>query len=233
MARDPKGTLMRRSGVAIVLIANHLDWKPATVYQVGVGQYHQEVDVMREVWETCRFVGYEAHPGIYKEIKDYPGALHNIAISDYIGKGKLQIKARHKDGSSLYGHTKHEERDSYQIIEVPVKTLDSIYSVLPPEESLLWLDCEGGEAAALRGGLRFLQSITAVNVEMTSKPLGPDWCTPSEVHEILQSSGFFQQWIHTQRSSAGQYDAIYVRKDLFNPEYCCNVSEVNRWTGNV
>jgi len=239
----PRWTLMRRSGVAICLIAHHLEWEPCTIIQVGIGQYHKEVEVMHEVWPNAKFIGFEAHPDIAIEVtkpvfddedrliqEPYPGRVINKAVADYVGTSELFVKKNHKDGCSLYGVIEQQNRDEYSSLQVEVTTLQEHLKWEPCKRPiLLWLDCEGGEAAVLRGSYPFIDCVDVVNVEMTAKPLGPKWCTPSEVDALLCEDGFFQQWVHTQRSSAGQYDAIYVQKRLFRPEYCCNVREVNRW----
>ncbi len=223
--------LLRRSGVAVALILELLEWKPDYVYQVGIGQYHKEVDVMKETWPDCLFTGFEPHPDIVRSLKDYPGRIHEIALSDYVGKTVLYSKSAHKDGSSLY---QHKEPGNYQDIEVGVATLDSMLGGWSDDSKrLLWIDCEGSELAVLRGAVDFVANVQVINIEMTSDPPGEFWCDPVDVHYWLVDRGFFTQWHHTQRSSAGQCDAIYVRRELFDPKYCCVPSEVKRYREDV
>lgn len=223
--------MLRRSGIAVGLILNLLDWKPDYFYQVGIGMHHQEVDVLHEEWPDCIFTGFEPHPEIVKSLWDYPGKVHQIALSDYVGKTTLHSKRAHKDGSSLH---KHKEPGSYTEIEVGVATLDSMVSEESPcdNKRLLWVDCEGSEFQVLRGGANFINNVQVINIEMTSDPPGEWWSDPVDVHYYLIGRGFYQIWIHTNRSSAGQCDAIYVRKELFDPRYCCVPSEVKRYREN-
>jgi len=223
--------MLRKSGVAVGLILELLDWKPDFVYQVGIGLHHQEVDVMKETWPDCKFVGFEPHPDIVKSLGDYPGKVHQIALSDYVGKTTLHSKRAHKDGSSLH---KHKEPGNYQEIEVGVATLDSFNELWKKNyNNLLWIDCEGSELAVLKGGEIFIEQFQVINIEMTSDPPGEWWCDPVDVHCWLVEHGFYTQWLHTQRSSAGQCDAIYVRKELFSPRCCCVPSEVKRWGNEI
>lgn len=219
--------LLRKSGVAVGLILDLLEWVPNHIFQVGVGQHHHEVDVLKETWPDVGFIGFEPHPEIVQSLKDYPGIIHELALSNYVGKAVLHGKKSHKDGSSLY---EHKQEGNYQDISVAVANLDNIYRHGPVgDKTLLWIDCEGSELTVLQGAVSFIQGVQVVNIEMTSDPPGKGWCDPVDVHYWLVGKGFYTQWIHTQRSSAGQCDAIYVKKELFNPRYCCVPSEVKRY----
>jgi FkbM family methyltransferase len=213
--------LLRRSGIAVGLVADLLGWKADLCVQVGIGSFHQEIDVLHEEWPSCRFIGFEPHPGIVSEIErkgDYPGTVIKAAISNRQGTATLYLKNHHSDGSSL-----HSIDDSKRE-EVSVTTLDSV--TLPgmyrKEHILLWIDCEGSELAALQGGYGFCKYVEFINVECTAKPYYAGWADPREIHKLLIAYGFVRQHVHTHRMSAGQYDAIYVKKHLFNPLYSCD-----------
>ncbi len=214
--------LLRRSGIACGLVADVLGWQADIVVQVGVGQYHQEVDVLKEEWPGVRFIGFEPCPNL---VNDYPGELRLSAVSNKVGQSTLHVKRHHKDGSSLFAI---DGADSCNLVQVPTTTLDTEFFTENGEcklvgRVLLWLDCEGSEFNALQGGEDFVTGcVNMVNVEMTSKPQGPDYCKPAEVHGWLAERGFRRQWVHTGRISAGQYDAIYVKPYLFKQEYCCD-----------
>ena len=217
----PMNRMVRRSGVAVCLIADLLKWSPTSIYQVGVGLSFKEVDAMVEMWPLVPIVGHEPHPITYRDVKGvYPGYLHNIAISNFVGKTKLHSKSRHRDGASLFEHLKKGDKDL--MFEVGVTTLDALYPKGPKgKQTLLWLDCEGSELDALKGAENFIKSVEFINVEMSARGLGSGACNTVDTHNWLLEHGFFRQWIHTQRTSAGQYDAIYVRQRLFQPTYCC------------
>lgn len=213
--------LLRRSGVAVCLILELLKWRPKHVIQVGVGCNHKELEVMQEAWGQCgtdwTLDGFEPNPSIIEAIRnEYPGTLYQMAISDRAGTSTLYYRKHHKDGSSLFPL----EGETVLTAEVPLVTLEGFY-VTPPQQSLLWLDCEGSEVAALRGGQRVLQHCMAVNVEMTSSPNHAGPSNTEEVHQLLREAGFFRQWVHTSRVSAGQSDCLYLRRELFSPELCC------------
>ncbi len=211
--------LARRSGFAVFTMLELLDWKPDTVIQVGVGHHHEEVDLMHEEWPECEIIGFEAHPGIVKaEKENYPGKLIHMAITDHDGEINFYLKRNHGDGSSIHpimgkSHSK--------VQEVPCAKLDTILddSYLF-NRILLWLDCEGAELKALEGGKAFLEGVEVINIEMTSNPPSPEWCDMMTVHRWLVDAGYKRQTAHSNRSYAGQIDAIYVRPELWQAKYC-------------
>ncbi|MFA6336097.1 MAG: FkbM family methyltransferase [Bacteroidales bacterium] len=223
--------LLRRSGIAVGLVAEVLGWRADLVIQVGVGNRHQEVDVLSSEWPGVRFVGYEPHPGIIKGLRDeYPGEIHQLAMSDFNGPGVLFAKKCHGDGSSLVPTSD----PNILTFEVRVRTLDSMFCeeeirAMLNERILLWVDCEGRELEALKGGEKILRLVDVVNVEMTSHPPEPGWSKTTDIHSYLVEQGFMAQWVHTQRIGAGQTDFVYVRPQLFKPDYCCFPWEVERF----
>ena len=220
--------MLRRSGVAVGLVAESLGWKADVIYQVGIGIRHEEMDVLMEEWgPDLKIIGVEPHPEM--DFTDsYPGVVHKVALSNYEGTAKLFSKKRHKDGSSLHPHNERDD-EQYKAIGVPVTTLDLLFPCIEPGRILLWLDCEGSELAVMQGGAVFLKHVDVVNIEMTARPPGVGWATPVQMHQYLVGAGFWCIHIHTQRIDSGQNDAVYVRPKLFNPEYCCIPHEIIRW----
>jgi len=155
-----------------------------------------------------------------------------MAISDYKGSATLLVCRNWSDGGSILSRT--EEAEKYQEIEVPVDTLDNINDQLIQDQvrfnGLLWLDCEGSELTVLEGGEKFIHDhIIVINIEQTGRPRGDDWPTPFETHEWILNHGFLQAWTHTHRAVRGQFDSIYVRPDIFKPEFCCCLDSINRF----
>lgn len=218
---------MRRSGIASVHISKLIGWRPKTVIQAGIGLNWQEVDCFVEQWPDVQFEGFEPNPLLIKKLEkaehQYPGNYYPCAIGDKNEEGVLSFRRRHKDGSTLNRLDSREDEPT-QKVGVKIRTLDSLfpdYHILT-KPILLWLDCEGYELKALCGGKKLIQHVDMVNVEMTGKPNGDGWCKPWEVHRKLIDDGFVLQYIHTFRSSQGQFDAVYVRPNMFKLEYSCS-----------
>jgi FkbM family methyltransferase len=221
--------LLRRSGIAVGLVAETLNWVADRIYQCGVGNYHEEMAVLKSEWPNVWIEGCEPHPRIVCNLqKDgvYPGVVHPVAISDKVGTTILYAKPAHADGSSLHKNEREETKE----YTVKVETLDHLFLPIPKESKvLLWLDCEGSELCALRGGEEFLKSVDMVNVEMTGNAPSGRWSTICQIDEHLATRGFYATHIHSHRVGAGQFDMIYVRAHLFDPKFCCIPAEINRF----
>lgn len=228
---------MGRSGMAVGQVAEKINWRADVIYQVGVGLWHQEVEILQGEWPGVEFVSFEPDPRIVKSLKKegYPGVLYETALGDVVGEVPLYLKSRHKDGSSLYPHkipgryAEGPNATKLSTITVKITTLDILLGEPRAGRTLLWLDCEGHELAVLRGGEKFVRGIDVVNVELTGDPPGYGWCKPGDVHQWLAERDFYVQWIHTQRITGAQTDGIYVKRRLFNPEQCPIPHEVVRY----
>lgn len=214
--------ILRRSGVSFVQFCDLLDWQGEAVYMVGVGPLYQELDVFQEEWPGVQIFGFEANTNTYNSIKDAfekrTGRLFNAVISNKVGKEALYYKTDWKAGSSLY--KPREEPEKWRTMLVDSYTLDSAINLQGTERKrgVLWLDCEGNEYNVLLGAEEFIKGIDIVNVEMTARPRNEGWCKPIDVHNWLVSHGFAQAYIHTTRSGICQYDAIYVRNELYRED---------------
>lgn len=218
--------LKQRSGRAVVSYCRLLGWKPELVVQVGVGIRCDEARMFAEEWPGVQIFGFEPHPSTFRALHEsYPGLLQERAVSDRLGIRELSTKPGHADGSSMHGFSDGRQVPTYPVCTT---TLDFVFRD-PSREILLWLDCEGSEVEALRGGREFLRSVGVVNVELTGRPPGAGWGSPLEVHRLLREAGFYHAWTHTTRSKGGQADAIYVRRDLFDPTLCCCPAEIERY----
>jgi len=220
--------MLRRSGIAVGLVAEAINWRADLVIQVGVGPHHEEVDVLLEEWPDVKFIGYEPHPD---SCDDYPGELRQIAITDHEGEAVLMFNKRHKNGATLLSYVGKGAEDCRRIT-VKTTTLDKQFPSTLPGRVMLWLDCEGSELAVLIGGERFIECVDVVNVEMTanSSLLASGWCSPGAVHTWLVEHGFWLQWIHSERVYLGQVDCVYCKKHLFRPEVCGVPQEIIRYS---
>ena len=226
-----KATLLRRSGVALYNVANLLDWSPTAILQVGVGHYSKEVEVFREAWPEAMLIGFEPHPETIRLIRNYPGLLICKALGRHEGNVRLFWNVGHKDGASVYNEVGLTDEPKW--IDVEISTLDNCCNedvrFQSGERTLLWLDCEGSELDVLIGGEQFVVNVNVINVELTGKSSRPGWPDPVRVNRWLLDHGFLLQYVHTQRVASGQVDAIYVRPELFRPEYCCCPLMVEEW----
>lgn len=224
-----KTSLLRRSGVALYNVANQLGWSPTMIFQVGIGCYYKEVEVFQEAWPEADLIGWEPFPSVV-QLRDYPGLLVRKALGRHVGKVRLFWDPAHVNGASIYHDPTNPRLES---AEVEMDVLDNYYDKIAwkqaDERPLLWLDCEGSELDVLVGGEKFVSEIDVINVELTGRPLRASWPSAVMVNRWLLDHGFLLQFVHTQRMASSQVDAIYVRPNLFLPEYCCCPLQVEAW----
>lgn len=181
----------------------------------GVGVSADEAVAFSAMWPNAEIIGFEPNPHTFEGLKPvFPGTLLCSAISDKPGTQSLFFRHSWKNGSTL-----HKPAEvGYRECKVPVIRLDDV--VNPAKGSLLWLDCEGYELNALRGGEEFIKNIDAVNIEITGRPRSDGWCKPTDVHQWLKDHGFKQVYVHSIRTVRGQFDAIYVRNEFVKSDMC-------------
>lgn len=206
----------RRRGSATFEFIRMIQWKPACLIMAGVGVDHADVSDFHEDFPEARVVGFEPNRHSVECLKPtFPGELLNLALSDTSGPRSLFFHHNWKNGSSL--HLPSDRTSRMREETVNTLRLDQ-FSVFP--ETLLWLDAEGEELRILQGAGEALQRVPMINVEMTGVPRSATGCLPLDVHKFLVGAGYFQVYTHTIRTVRGQFDAIYIRANLFKPEYC-------------
>ena len=217
---------LRQDSLQFCKVIEAISWQPDVVFQVGIGRDHKETEVILEKWPDVKFFGTEPHPGLQEMLRKpkwlYPGEIYPVALRNFEGTAPFHTKSKHKSGSSFFPFDWHKPDEIYGVVVVRVTTLDKLFSGGPGTgRVLLWIDCEGTELDALKGGEQFIKGVDVVHAEMTSNPKGPGWCKPADVHRWLLQHGFMLQWIHPKNVEDGQCNGIYVRTHLFRPEFCC------------
>jgi len=214
--------IRRRSGSAVTEYCGLIGFRPSMIIQVGVGINCGEWDCFQDAWKDVPVLAFEANPEIYQSLlpavpDNYQ--IVNRAVTDQMsGFVTLYGRSRHRDGSTIHDRSGEVDRNW----KVEQTRLDEWLQHIPNLENLLWLDCEGAELLALKGGEHMLKHVAMINVELTGNPRVDTWCKPGEVHALLSRAGFVQVWTHTHRSCIGQFDAIYVRDRYIDHRFTTN-----------
>jgi len=212
----------RRSGSAVYSYCYYVNYRPRMIWQAGVGVHHTETSIFKQYWPEVHIRGFDP----LMPVDPYPGEFEQVALGESVGHVTFYAKNPHNDGSTMKPPPRESKK--YKPMEVWQTRLDNWTPL--HRHNLLWLDCEGSELEVLRGAMGIIRSFQVINVEMTGKPDdGAGWNRPEDVHQFLATHGFFHTWTHTTRCRGGQYDAIYVDKDVFDPQFCCNPGEITRW----
>lgn len=137
--------------------------------------------------------------------------LHEYALSDKPGAVKF-LKTNAPNTGAYVNPTYPGD----EAITVPSTTLDALFAdrMLGDTRALLKLDIQGQELAALKGGVKLLQSTEAVLVEVMFLPFGPSLASivaffeenEFELYDIASLSGRLRD----NRLSGG--DLIFARR---------------------
>lgn len=203
----------RRSVNAVIEYIQLIKWIPKVICFAGVGTGCEDAVAFKEQYPDSSIIGFEPNiSSVNNLIHHFPGELHQHALGNEVGIKTLYYRDHWKNGSSL-----HRPNDDKRVktASVRIHRLDEYLS--SSVETLLWVDAEGHELEILKGGHEFLEDVKVVNVEMTGQPRGKGWAYPIEIHRELVSRGFAQAFVHTIRPCINQFDAIYLRKGMIDP----------------
>lgn len=185
---------------------------PNAMYDIGVG-LKSEWSTLKRVYREMQLFGCEPHPEERQKIlkADFPGPLLEVAIGEMPGRAKLRMHATDSMSSSLMPITA-----SAAEVDVEMWTLDQFDAhVGSADRILLWMDIEGSELAALRGGSNLLSSgrVRWINLEERRNGHSPTdgWCQPPEIQSLLESYGYRRMTAYNRHAT--HQDVIYVHQD--------------------
>ncbi len=202
------------------------DDKPLAFYNMGAGCFY-EWRTLKIVWPWLKVFGCEPCPDAYKELVPlYTGVLLNIAVGAEAGKQDLYLTHQDQAGSTLKPAPSELSRAK---VTVDVWTLDQFDEWAgKPKDVLLWMDIEGSELDALRGGTRLLESGRVRWINLETRDKCPDDClkghpTTAQINAFLVQYDFVP--VH-RYNVQGDYpeaagDMIYFKRGSV-PVLACN-----------
>jgi len=178
------------------VIAGFVETTPSAMYDIGVG-LKTEWLTLGKIWPEMKIFGCEpCLRNYFKILPKFPGKLFPVALGDKPGK------------RILYLHPKNPTE-----VEVPVWTLDYFdYVADRPDNILLWMDIEGAELLALKGGQKLIESkrVKWINLEQHFEPRAEGWVEPEQLHQFLVAAGYERRLEYGK--SKDLQDVIYTLK---------------------
>jgi FkbM family methyltransferase len=175
--------------------------RPSAVFDVGanVGQYGLS---LRKCGFTGRIVSFEAIPSVHAKLSAVAAADRNWTVAPCCALGRAPGQARinlarNSVSSSLLpmrdAHLQAEPDSKYVGSEsVPVERLDDIAQSLLPRDRRLFLkvDTQGYEEEVLAGAGRVLESVSAMQLELSLVPLYQGAPSLRRILELCEGLGF-------------------------------------------
>jgi len=134
--------------------------------------------------------------------------LHPFAITECgIGVVNLLCDSKFPDSSSLHQLPSHNGV-STQAVTTTLDLFDELCG--SGKDIVLWMDIEGSELAALKGGVSLLSSgrVKAINLEVRDNSECEDWPTAKEIHEFLTKFNYVKALKYLDQKT--HYDVVYV-----------------------
>lgn len=169
--------------------------------------------VINAVQPKIELKAFEPNSKIYKLLREniernYATIeLHNFAIGNlHEVKDIYNYRDAHDGMTTLYP-TNWFSSDFKKLEETQVETLDSIIqsSGMMSRSTLLQMDIEGGEYAALQGAREFLKNYSPIVMcEINPVLLAAAGCTSSKLFQYMTSFGYEIYWIDERGSLYSQ-----------------------------
>ena len=176
---------------------------------------------MSEKLPDTRIKCFEANPFSFQEyskpFESMPNVEYqNIAIGDSNKIVQIQIPGTDsnltKGSASLVKRLNHP--DQYHTEPVQQYTLDHLLKTDPATSIIAWIDVEGYLKPVIEGATSILNRITALFVEVESRPFWHNQITDIQVYDQLSKYDLIP--IAADRESPEQYNVIYAKQSILN-----------------
>ncbi len=174
----------------------------------------------RRLWPGCRVLAFEPNPEAYRwQLANVPEwsdpdsgmTLYERALADTDG---VEVELAYEPGRLRNATSDPDalpgcrQNPATVFVNVPTVRLDSVNSERGPvSDAVLWLDVEGYELEAVRGGAGIMSSgaVRVINVEVQARRAGQN----RELERLLKAWRF--RLVHVWNNSAPCEDRVYLR----------------------
>ncbi len=197
------------------IISGFITGEPQWMLDVGVGP-GTEWRTLKKAYPDMRLIGFEPDPKWYgkwaAEFRQFGELWPNALWSE---NRELDLYIDELWSSTLY---RCDQRPNLPELCVKAVTLDSVNDFFggTMRDVLLWLDIEGAELAALKGGWNLFakRRVKWINVETRERwqPMRQlkGATVRAEVFEFLTHAGFELVHHYNHRPATGRHDEIWI-----------------------
>ena len=184
---------------------------------IHIGGHHgHEVKLYKEINPNCTVEIFEPHPNTFSIMKNNVASFaqincHNVALGPRETVMELYVETDNQGQSnSLLKPKYHVEQYPYirfqNVIEVPVKTLDSFQ--LDESYNFISIDVQGFELEVLKGAVSTLKNIEYLIAEVNNKELYEGCCLVEELDQFLEQFNLHR--VETNWEGGTWGDGFYI-----------------------
>lgn len=181
----------------------------------------QHTTLFARLWPDATIHAFEPVPELYAEVvrrtSRHPQVrCYPLALSDRTGEATIHISEGGSDASSSLlppsGHlTECPHVFFRRQVTIPTITLDEwAEQHAITRVDFFWLDLQGHELTALKGGERLLETVRAIHTEVSLKPLYEGGALYPELRDWLGQRGF--EVVAESLPNPAMGDALFVRR---------------------
>jgi FkbM family methyltransferase len=138
--------------------------QPEVIIFVGA-RFHGENEIFRDAWPQARQLAIEAYPKSAASANQMMPTTHAAIVENECKTVTLYKRIGLSRASSIYP----DKANKYKKLTVPAMTLDQFYRQhkLLGKKIFLWMDCEGSELSAMKGGKKLLKYVEWIHLEVS------------------------------------------------------------------
>jgi FkbM family methyltransferase len=196
----------------------------ATIIDVGANAGQFCIAASR-TFAAAKIFSFEPNPASFEQLTRTTASTPSIscrqlAIGDADGEISLRINSHSHSSSVLPLAESHKSAfpSAREVgeVQVPIRTLDGLFSAEIEHRSLLKVDVQGYEMAVLKGAADLLKKLDYVVLEVSFAPLYEGEATFDEICEEMRRAGMRLQapvgWLRDPKTGKFiQMDALFCR----------------------
>ena len=196
----------------VIALLKEDDYIPKYVVIIGTGPNPLEGHLFKGVWPACKVRGVEA----CKDQCEKANRLFYTIHAAVVEHPNLDVTLYRRCGMLIASSIFLRPGGKNYRVRVPAITLNSLAEnmELIGSSVFLWMDCEGSELNALRGGSKLLDSVKWIHLEVTPVPNREGWPSAEDIHTWMERNSYELVCSHVRRGRPQErHDRTYRKRD--------------------